>query len=351
MLKKTAFLLVAASVSLAAQAQAEKANPLSFEGSYVGDSYYNMTGGLATGGGFMGMANLTVGFDTEAAGWWRGGSFFVNGASIHGKSLTENYLGDMQVASNIDAGEYAYLHELWYRQQLGAVSITLGLQDLNAEFMVSEGAGEFLNSSFGVPPVIATGIPVPIFPLTGLGVSARWEIGEQWAVQAALFDGNQTPFDRNPHNIRWRFGRDDGLLTMGEVHYDGRFKAGAYYHSADGNYGFYALADQPLTDRLSLFGQLAIAPKSKNDNNYSIGLGANWFIAEQHALGLAATYAGLHAADHRHETALELYYKFTLNDHIALQPDFQYILNPSGTETKLPNALVGMLRVYMNFGL
>ncbi|MDR2909768.1 MAG: carbohydrate porin [Bacteroidales bacterium] len=349
MLKKVTHLLFAATVSLAANAQTEKQNPFSFEGSYVGDTYYNMAGGLKTGGGFMGMANIMIGFDTGKAQWWKGGSFYVNGASIHGKSLTENYLGDMQVASNIDAGDHTYLHELWFRQQLGPVSLTLGLQDLNAEFMVSEGAGEFINSSFGVPPVIATGIPVPIFPLTGLGLSVRWDINKQWAAQAAVFDGDQTSFDHNPYNIHWDFCKNDGILTMGEVHYDNRLKLGAYYHSADKNYGFYAFADQPVTNRLSLFGQLAVSPEEKNDNNYSLGFGGNFLVAENHAFGLAATCAGLHRVSHKHETAIEFYYKYTFNDHIALQPDFQYVINPSGGETKLNNALVGMLRLHVNF--
>jgi porin len=324
-------------------------SPFAFEGSYVGDAYYNTVGGLQTGGGFMGMANITIGFDTRAAGLWRGGSFFVNGASIHGKSLTEEYLGDMQVASNIDAGEHAYLHELWFRQELSRATFTLGLQDLNAEFMVSEGAGEFINSSFGVPPVIATGIPVPIFPLTGLGLSVRLEIDERWAAQGALFDGNQTSFDHNPNNLHWNFCKEDGLLAMGEVHLDDRFKLGAYYHSADRNYGFYAMADQPLSERVGLFGQLAVAPKNKNENNYSVGLGANCLIAESHTAGIAATHAGLHAASHRHETAVELYYKYTLGDNIAIQPDIQWIINPSGTEGKLPDALVGLVRLSVNF--
>ncbi len=336
-------------VLLAAHAQTKEQNPFSFEGSYVGDAYYNATGGLKTGSGFMGMGNIKVGFDTGKAHWWQGGSFFINGASIHGKSLAKSYLGDMQVASNIDAGEHAYLHELWFSQQFGAVSFMLGLQDLNAGFMVSEGAGEFINSSFGVPPVIATGIQAPIFPLTGLGLTARWNINERWAIQAALFDGNQTDFDHNPHNIRWNLSKDDGLLTMGEVHLDGRFKMGAYYHSADENYGFYALVDQQVSEHLGLFGQLTVAPKNKNKNNYSLGIGANYLIGGRHAAGLATTHAGLHQASHKHETAIELYYKYTFSDNIALQPDIQYIINPSGSETKLNNALVGMLRLHINF--
>lgn len=214
--------------------------------------------------------------------------------------------------------------------------------------MVSEAAGEFINSSFGVPPVIATGVPVPIFPLTGLGLALQWNIGGRWVVQAALFDGNQTSFDHNPHNIHWNFSREDGLLAMGEVHFDNRFKLGGYYHSADYNWGFYALVDQPLNERLSLFCQLAVAPKSKNENNCSLGLGANYSIAARHTAGFAVTNAGLHSAEHRCETALELYYKYTVSDNIALRPDLQYIINPSGGGIKQGNALVGILRLLID---
>jgi porin len=335
---------------VAAKAQNDDGAPFSFEGAYTGDTYYNARGGIGRGGGFMGMGNIMIGFDTEKARWWRGGEFFVNGATIHGKSLTENYLGDMQVASNIDAGEHAYLHELWFRQQVGRrISFSVGLQDLNADFMVSEAAGEYLNSSFGVPPVISTGIPVPIFPLTGLGAAVKWEIDGRWAVQGALFDGCQTDFAENPNNVFWKFCKDDGILAMGEVHYLGRFKLGAYYHSADRNYGLYAMADQPLTERLTLFTQYTLAPKGKNDNNFSFALGANYATGRRHAAGVALTHAGLHHAGHRHETAVELFYKYTLSDNIALQPDVQYVINPSGGDERLRNALVGILRLNINF--
>jgi len=358
MLGKVTLLIMAVGVSFAARAHVSAegdgvqggANPFSFSASYVGDAYYNAVGGIKRGGGFMGMGNIRVGFDTGRAGWWRGGELMVNGASIHGKSLTENYLGDMQVASNIDGGEHAYLHELWFRQRLGRrVTMTLGLQDLNADFMVSEGGGEFINSSFGVPPVISTGIPVPIFPLTGLGAAVKWDVNDSWAVQAALFDGCQTDFDENPHNLCWKLCREDGALAMAEAHYLGRFKLGAYYHTRLRNYGVYAMVDQPLSPKFALFGQYTLAPRNRNINNYSLALGANFAAAESHSLGAAVTHAGLHQSGHRHETAVEIYYKYTLSDNIALQPDVQWVVNPSGGEAKLPNALVGMLRLHVNF--
>ena len=59
-------------------------SPFEFEASYIGDFYGNATGGIKTGAGFLGMANLKIGFNTETAGWWKGGSFFANGASTHG---------------------------------------------------------------------------------------------------------------------------------------------------------------------------------------------------------------------------------------------------------------------------
>lgn len=324
-----------------------------FGASYIGDGYYNICGGIARGGGFMGMGNITVGFDTGKAGWWPGGEFFVNGASIHGKSLTDNYLGDLQVASGIDAGQHTYLHELWFRQRLGPLVLTGGLQDLNSEFMLTEGGGEFINSSFGTPSVIALGVPVPIFPLTGLGITARWHVNGRWTLQGALFDGSQTDFDRNPHNIHWDFGPRDGILAMGEVHLDGRYKLGAYYHSQEGNYGFFASVDHPLGERVGLFGQAMVSPKCRNDNNYYLGAGANvsgiFSCGGRDSAGIAVAHAGLHRTAHKHETALEIYYKYRFSDNIVLQPDLQYILNPSGGESALPNALVGIMRLHVSF--
>jgi porin len=299
------------------------------------------------------MGTLSVGFDTAGAGWWQGGEFYASGEAIHGRSLTDNYLGDLQVASNIDGGRHAYLRELWFRQRLGSVTLTAGLQDLNADFLVTEGGGEFLNSSFGIPLAVSLGVDPPIFPLTGLGLAARWEISERWVVQGAVFDGAQTGFERNPHNVNWHLGPDEGALTVAEVHLDRRYKFGAYYHTRSGNHGLYASVDQPLSERVGVFLQAVVAPKCHNDNNYYIGSGVNltrvFSRRGRDLAGVAVAHAGLHSTAHRHETALELYYKYRFTEHIALQPDLQYVINPSGGESPLSNALVGIVRLWVEF--
>ena len=359
----------------------KKENPFHFEMSYIGDVYGNAAGGLKRGGSYMGMGNLKIGFDTEKARWWKGGSFFINGASIHGKSLSENFAGDLQVASNIDAGTHVYMHELWFRQDFEKCSFTLGLQDLNADFMVTENGGEFINSSFGVPPVVSGNIPVPIFPLTGLGVSAIWNINYRFTLQAAVFDGCQKSFEHNPYNLQWNFCKDDGVFAVTEFHgkfnikeLGGTYKLGGYYHSGlnefdeetrtvntvfKNNYGFYLIADQTVFEResqkLDLFTQIAFTPKKGNENehNHYVGFGANLFgifsKEKNDALGFAVAYVGLQTSAHKHETALELYYKWQFNKNFTIQPDIQYIINPSGMGEKLPDALLGILRLRVNF--
>ncbi|MDR1761155.1 MAG: carbohydrate porin [Bacteroidales bacterium] len=357
----------------------ETENPFSLEAAYVSDVYSNAAGGLKTGGGYMGMGNLQMGFDTEKARWWKGGSFFINGANIHGKSLSEHFAGDLQVASNIDAGNHSYLHELWFKQEFENFSFTVGLQDLNADFLSSENAGEFINSSFGIPPVISCNLPVPIFPLTGLGVSAQWNISKNYMWQSTFFDGHQTDFENNPHNIHWKFYKDDGVFIATEFHAkftikekEGTYTLGTYYHSGlsefdektqlthtmfKNNYGFYFIADQTIFKReqqkIGLFTQVTTAPKSKNVHCHYLGLGANYYgifsKSGKDILGLAAAFFDVHKTNKKHETAIELYYKWQFNDTFAVQPDIQYIINPSGTDAGIPNALLGMVRLHINF--
>lgn len=353
--------------------------PLELEATYIGDIYNNFSGGLKTGGGFLGMANLKIGFDTEKANWWKGGRFFVNGASTHGKSPTENYTGDFQVVSNIDAGNLIYLHELWFKQSINRLEFTVGLQDMNATFVASENGGYYLNSSFGIPPVISSNVPVPIFPLTGLGLSAIWNINDNVSWLAAMFDGSPTDFENNPYNLYWDWDEDDGLFIISEFDYtrtknefSGTYKGGFYYHTGgfeddelglksqtiDRNFGFYFIGDQTIwrlneNKKIDLFTQLAWSPGSINSHNFYAGGGFNFHgLLEgdhENTLGVAVAHAGFHRSFQKHETVIETFFKYQLNNYISLQPDFQLIINPASAEEKLNNALIGFIRVGIQF--
>lgn len=344
--------------------------------SYLADLCTNISGGLKTGSNIMGMANFMAGFNTEYAGLWKGGQFYINAAATHGKSLSGEFIGDYQVVSNIDAGDHIFLHELWYRHSISGFEVTIGLQDMNAEFVNSENGSHFINSSFGVPSVISGNIPAPIFPLTAPGISGKLSISESVILKAAIWDGCPTAFDRNRNNLKWHLKRDDGTLLIAEIEtvsrlmkLPGIFKAGSYYHSGfaelatetgnktevfKNNYGFYFLADQTFwranagEQELAVFMQLAISPASVNSQHLYIGGGLNYSgFSRKHAsdaMGLAFACAMFNQSNIGHETTIEVYFKKCIGEHLFIQPDLQYVINPAGTSGLLPNALVGIVR-------
>jgi porin len=351
------------------------------EASYTGDICTNLFGGITTGTKYLGMANLKVGFYTQNARLWKGGQLFINGAVTHGQSPTAFLVGDFQAVSNIDAGDHIYIHELWYKHQFKRFEITFGLQDLNIEFAGSDNGGMFINSSFGIPPVISDNIPAPIFPLTALGITTKIRITENVSLSAVVYDGCPTAFEHNVYNTNWHIGEKDGTLVLSEIQYaqeisglPGLFKAGYYYHTGlaetdsetgettevfENNYGFYFIADQTVlenadSDRsIGVFAQLALSPAVINNHHYYFGGGINYFgISKKQpedALGIAVACAGFNKSYKRNESTIEAYYKKQIGENFSIQPDLQYVIHPAGTDEILPNALVGILRFNISF--
>lgn len=366
MMMISAVLFGAISTAAAQTDSISKQKAFSFGASYIGDAVANIDGGIQTGTAYLGMANLSVGFDTEKAKWWKGGEFAANFGNTHGDEPSANLIGDLQVASNIEAGNLTYLFELWYKQALGKFEVTVGLQDLNANFVATDNGGLFINSSFGVHSVMSDNISLPIFPITALGANVRWTASEDFNWQVAIFDG--TPNSRNAFNTNWILGKEDGYLLVTEMQVSkslvkgqkGTYKLGGYYHnhqySTDGphdNGGIYIIADQDISNQVSLFTQIGISPNSINDHShfYSFGLNYKEFCKKRpdDVIGLAIAYAGIDKSTIGGEKAIELTYKLSVNDNIFIQPDFQYIINPAGTGVELANAAVGFIRFGLEF--
>jgi porin len=84
------------------------------------------------------------------------------------------------------------------------LDVTVGLQDLNSDFAVSDNGGLFNNSSFGIHSSISENISSPIFPLTALGLNLKWNVSESFLWQVAVFDGTPDDYASNPYNIHWQ---------------------------------------------------------------------------------------------------------------------------------------------------
>lgn len=349
--------------------QEQSKEPLEFEASYVGDVVGNTRGGLKTGVKFLGLANMSMAVNTENAGWWNGGEFFVKGASAHGSSPTEGLVGDFQTLSNIDGGNHTFLFELWYKQTFGNVDVKFGLQDLNAEFANSDNGALYINSSFGIPSVIPDNVPAPVFPLTAVGLSLQWNIADALSWKGVVYSGNVYDFDDNEYNVKWNINPNDGVLAVTEFNLTPEcestcvYKVGGYYFDNgsgsddDYNYGFYFIGDQTLwsggSKRLDFFAQAAVSPKKLNAHNYYLGGGFNLYgLFDKrgvNCLGLAVAHAGFENADFRHETVIEACYKAEFLEHFYVQPDLQYIISPAGGESDARNAFAAVLRFGVGF--
>lgn len=345
-----------------------------YEFSYTGDFISNMSGGIETGEAYLGMVTLQLSFDTESKHLWQGGEFSILGASTHGDEASAELIGDMQVASNIEAGNHTYIQELWYKQQLGNFNIKVGLQDMNAEMVYSDYALYFLNSSFGTISTVAENIPAPIFPLTALSVTAGYDITDDIYLQTAIYDGKVHDFENNRYNTNWQLGKEDGYIWISELQYNkglisdlgGSYKFGYYYHnhgdsSSDDpspNYGFYAICDQVFANwsndgEIAAFLQLGISPKHINNHNNYIGFGLQATGLSdkrpEDVLALGVAYASFQEGVSKSETAIEATYSAQITERVSLQPDLQYILSPAGTEEVLDDAFVGTLRLCIGF--
>jgi porin len=350
-------------------------SPFTYNASYGGDLVTNHSGGIKTGTNYLGLANFKIGFDPQKAGLWKNGYLFLNAANTHGVRPSANLVGDFQGVTNIEAGNLTFLYELWYKQTIQNFVVIVGLQDLNTQFATSEYGGSFVNSSYGIQASIADNITAPIFPLTALGLTLQWNISKQLLGQVAIFDGTPDNFETNPYNLNWTLSKNDGMTGISEFQFSGSlikglkgtYKFGAYFHEhisdsisqIENNYGFYFIGDQQVfvskdnKRGLSVFTQIGLCPKDKNTNNRFISLGTVYRgLIKSRTLdetGIAFAYAGFSKKLVGNETAIELNYRLHVSDNIFIKPDFQYIINPAGTDYKLKNAFVSILRFGINF--
>ncbi|MDR2147997.1 MAG: carbohydrate porin [Tannerella sp.] len=328
----------------------------SVSGGYLGDLFTNLSGGIKSGSGYLGLGYLDLSLQLPNSIL-----FFTKGVVTHGKTPSADYFGDRQVTTNIEAGNHIYIQELWLKFPIDNLCITAGLQDLNVDFMAVEGGGEFLNSSFGIPPISTEIHPVPIFPLTTLGVTVNWHINDDFIWKTGLYDGYQDDFEKNSHNLKWKFQKEEGFLLISQLALTFKegttLTPGVFYHSGKRgqeakhhNYGVYLMGDFWKNEKFSLFSQVVLGSKQAKMFNPYMGFGLNYALNDNNLAGIAINHDGdWMNQQYDGETVIECYYKKSITENISIKPDIQYVINPLGTDVKLKNTLAGFVRMEINF--
>ena len=336
---------------------------LEFSATYTMDLLSNRSGGLETGTRHLDNLDLEFGLDLgERIGAGKN-SLFVHALYNNGVRFSEELVGDLQVVSNIDADHALRVFEAWYETGGERWSVKTGLYDLNSEFDVNETGGLFLNSSHGIGAEIGqTGRNGPgIFPVSSLAVRGEFVAG-RGKMRLVVMDGE--PGDSaDPGSNEIDLGGDEGFLAV--VEFDtplsgsSRLWAGYWSYSADfdrpwgegrsdGNAGWYLGAEHAFAlggRRAAYFVRYGRANPELNAIEDYLGAGlvidAPFAGREDDQLGLAVASAGLGDpyresieatgdATRGRETVWELSYRARAGRHVVVQPDIQYVQNPSG---------------------
>lgn len=345
---------------------------------YKGDYLNNIAGGNGTKNTFLNYFYMGLNFDLDRAFNSKGTKLYLSAIGTGGENFC-NVVGTSQGISNIEAFGTWKIYEFWIEQNLidERATIKFGLYDLNSEFDVRATSSFFINPSHGIGADFSqTGKNGPsIFPTTSLTLRAKYKSESNYLIQAAVLDG--VPGDpENPNGTHVILNKSDGLLLTAETGYIkneenfGRgfekYVIGGWFYTSKfpsisddennagtkkRNFGLYASAEKFLfsensdsTQGLSAFLRAGYAEKDLNrfDAYFGAGFIYKGLFSErdEDILGLAvaiAPYSPQFEYTFQQELTnlngpeinFELTYSIYLTGWLNIQPDLQYVINPT----------------------
>ena len=325
--------------------------------------------------------DVIVDVDLDKALGWSGMQLHVYGLANNG-DMPNDGAGTLEGVNNIEAGLHrGKLYEFWLQKTFAVsdateVSVLAGLYDVNSEFYATAASDVFINPAFGIgSELAATGLNGPsIFPSTGLAVRAKVSHGDAYGQVVAVNADARTWGD--PDGIDTDF--DAGSLIVAEAGVDGtrKFALGLWHYTQDfadirtgdpaDAQGIYVLFDTPIwtqddiTVRGFFRGGLSDGDTGDFDGSWQAGVSASGLFGRENSVLGFGVHQGLLGAKYRAnvldddsidldraETGFELTYADTLGEHITIQPDLQYILNPGG-DPDVDAAFVATLRLILS---
>lgn len=352
-------LLVATALPAAAMA-----DPPTVGLGYTGEVFSVVDGGLDTGTVYTGLAWIAF---EGGGGDWR---WAANVLAPHGTSLSARYLGDLSVASNIDADTDPRLQEAWLQRDFGPWSLRGGMIAADAEFWGSDYGALFINSAFGAPPGVSLNLPgPPIYPVAAAGLRLAYDTGDGGTWRIAATDGDSgDPLDDNRNGFDVSFG--DGTLLIGEYErvFDrgedavpDRWRVSVYRHGGDfvdaagadvdASWGVIAGFDRAVTEGVGWFGRVNWSRSTTSFAPLTVETGLNFDAPRDlpGTLGVAVEWVDLDRGLAEAADILDPDGEWVLEATWALpfgawtvQPDVQYIGQPGGSSSADDAWVVGV---------
>ncbi len=354
---------------------------------YQGEVMGNPSGGMKQGVIYDGVINTALDIDLERiTDWWKDARVHANALYIQGSSLSQEYVGDFSNTSNLAGYNSVRLQELWFEQGfwLKRGSVRIGNMAVDNEFFNSASASLFLNGTYGAFTFIGSNVPnAPVYPVAAPGIRLRIQPISKAYFMTGVYamDNSSDPATNNQNGIRFNSNSQSGLLWMNEIGFllnqspnerglQGNYSVGSFVHTYNYNdwnsqaqynlgtgslassgpsYGVYGVLDQQVYksggEILSYFVRSGGGPSNTNFVDYYIESGFNFagFIPGRLRDVGGIAVARSHVSDdfsnaqvlqggpaYSAETVIEATYRIQLAPWWSIQPDFQYIVSPSG---------------------
>jgi porin len=379
---------------------------------WVSDFAGNRVGGRDQGFTECENLGLDLMFDLEKCHDVRDTYFHVSMSQRSGRSLTNEYIGNVFSTQEVFGGETFKLVNVEVQKYFcdRAVDVKLGRIAAGDDFLVSPFFWPYMSGGVDGPPGIYTNAPgMSGYPNATWGTRIKVRPTDRTYAMLGLYDGNPDIRANEFHGCD--FSLRGPLFAIAEVGYQrngrrddpgklGNYKVGAYHNggsydtfsasqfapgaggslssTVEGKWGYYALFDQVIFQprgkddphAMGVFGSVIVATDpSINQMPFACSGGALIRglnpLRPTDSLGFGAAYGkfshDLQAAQQlaqtldptigaqEYELALEWFYRIRMHNGAAyFQPDLQYIINPGGAH-QYANALVVGAQAGVNF--
>ena len=355
---------------------------------------------------FLGVNGVQLTTFTKENKWWNNGMFSVYILNTYGDNPTTDYLGDLQMFSNIESfpdtnnhihlgkGQLNYrtfIYNLYYQHFFKKSRLLIGQSDLNVDFAFSNIGLNFINSSFGLQPTIAYNVPsFSTFPFTNLSIKYEHDFNDKYSFRTAVAQGVGGNQLSNPHATKYvETLKDGGLFFITEFsrgnyvdeQLKSELKIGAWLHTGSNsmrfrnytksdsvknhiNHGAYLIFDKLIFSEkndaeqgLYSFVDLGFSPGDYNIFNYYSGLGLSYkgIFPKRNkdilSIGYAIPFFSKGLVDkkgyYRSESDLEINYN-VVGESFNIQPCVQFVNDIAGERNK--NSIVYMIRFTFHRG-
>ena len=352
---------------------ADHVSAIDVQTTYYGDVFGKAHGGVSTKDAtrYQGLLDIELTVDLDALDALQDripGRVYLLGQTTHGKGLSHDIVGDSLVLSDIDSGgNITQVGEFWWELQFldENVTVRLGKQDVNTEFIYIDAAEHFVQSSFELTPSST----LPTFPQQSMAAVVLLQLNSSMQLKLGAWDalakpggwgvsGNDTVFLAS--EFEYQYAMVDGSLP-GTISIAAGYQTPGEFNDqlVDAIHGYAFQWEQLLLrescqEAASSQGLSAFAayyprffgsnrPPNSIGDSASAGMVYKGLVSrrDHDEMGVGVSWAELFQGGSDREIVYESFYRAEINTRVSLQPDFQYIISPSGI---YPDAIVAGVR-------